>query len=153
MGLSRNKVAVPEGAAGTPPFWSILKGVPDAARRKPSKSGNTSFLERDGQSLKNRIKKEVRQYQALWPVILRASCLLVPVAGRGSTGRGAWLPPRRGPVPCGGLAQLARAPALQAGGQRFESVILHCPSEVCGCRVRNQIPHSSLLTLHFGRDP
>ena len=24
-----------------------------------------------------------------------------------------------------GLAQLARAPALQAGGQRFESVILH----------------------------
>ena len=26
---------------------------------------------------------------------------------------------------CGGLAQLARAPALQAGGQRFESVILH----------------------------
>ena len=28
----------------------------------------------------------------------------------------------------GGLAQLARAPALQAGGQRFESVILHVPS-------------------------
>ena len=27
--------------------------------------------------------------------------------------------------PKGGLAQLARAPALQAGGQRFESVILH----------------------------
>ena len=25
----------------------------------------------------------------------------------------------------GGLAQLARAPALQAGGQRFESVILN----------------------------
>ena len=25
MGLSRNKVAVPEGAAGTPPFWRILK--------------------------------------------------------------------------------------------------------------------------------
>ena len=34
MGLSRNKVAVPEGAAGTPPFWRILKGVPDAARPK-----------------------------------------------------------------------------------------------------------------------
>ena len=28
-------------------------------------------------------------------------------------------------VRSGGLAQLARAPALQAGGQRFESVILH----------------------------
>ena len=30
---------------------------------------------------------------------------------------------------CGGLAQLARAPALQAGGQRFESVILHIGRE------------------------
>ena len=27
----------------------------------------------------------------------------------------------------GGLAQLARAPALQAGGHRFESDILHYP--------------------------
>ena len=30
----------------------------------------------------------------------------------------------------GGLAQLARAPALQAGGQRFESVILHLVVDV-----------------------
>ena len=30
----------------------------------------------------------------------------------------------------GGLAQLARAPALHAGGQRFESVILHSKSEI-----------------------
>ena len=29
----------------------------------------------------------------------------------------------------GGLAQLARAPALHAGGQRFESVILHIEKE------------------------
>ncbi len=33
MGLSRNKVAVPEGAAGTPPFWrerlQIIKGSDD----------------------------------------------------------------------------------------------------------------------------
>ena len=29
----------------------------------------------------------------------------------------------------GGLAQLARAPALHAGGQRFESVILHISFE------------------------
>ena len=31
----------------------------------------------------------------------------------------------------GGLAQLARAPALQAGGQRFESVILHRWTSQC----------------------
>ncbi len=36
----------------------------------------------------------------------------------------------------GGLAQLARAPALQAGGQRFESVILHV--SVGGIEVRHQ---------------
>ena len=27
MGLSRNKVAVPEGAAGTPPFWSVYPEI------------------------------------------------------------------------------------------------------------------------------
>ena len=27
MGLSRNKVAVPEGVAGTPPFWSVSEGA------------------------------------------------------------------------------------------------------------------------------
>ena len=32
----------------------------------------------------------------------------------------------------GGLAQLARAPALQAGGQRFESVILHLVNNLYG---------------------
>ena len=31
----------------------------------------------------------------------------------------------------GGLAQLARAPALHAGGQRFESVIPHASWDVC----------------------
>ena len=30
----------------------------------------------------------------------------------------------------GGLAQLARAPALHAGGQRFESVILHARDSI-----------------------
>ena len=36
MGLSRNKVAVPEGAAGTPPFWRRKRGFPPSARRKPT---------------------------------------------------------------------------------------------------------------------
>ena len=39
----------------------------------------------------------------------------------------------------GGLAQLARAPALQAGGQRFESVILHCRAAW----------HLSFVTFHL----
>ena len=41
-----------------------------------------------------------------------------------ASGRGS-IPEAGPPLLDGGLAQLARAPALQAGGQRFESVILH----------------------------
>ncbi len=35
LGLSRNKVAVPEGAAGTPPFWNsvCLRKSPVSLRR------------------------------------------------------------------------------------------------------------------------
>ena len=46
----------------------------------------------------------------------------------------------------GGLAQLARAPALQAGGQRFESVILHLSKWT----VKNEKwkNNSSLFSLH-----
>jgi hypothetical protein len=41
--------------------------------------------------------------------------------GLGGVATLGWLPPS-----CdGGLAQLARAPALQAGGHRFDSDILH----------------------------
>ena len=39
----------------------------------------------------------------------------------------------------GGLAQLARAPALQAGGQRFESVILHHSDADFSSSVRKEI--------------
>ena len=42
----------------------------------------------------------------------------------------------------GGLAQLARAPALHAGGQRFESVILH----TFYCSVAMMITHQSTMT-------
>ena len=39
----------------------------------------------------------------------------------------------------GGLAQLARAPALQAGGQRFESVILHSGAGRKSCSKKEHI--------------
>ena len=47
----------------------------------------------------------------------------------------------------GGLAQLARAPALQAGGQRFESVILH--DSVCDWGRGMGNHHFSFLIPHF----
>ena len=52
----------------------------------------------------------------------------------------------------GGLAQLARAPALQAGGQRFESVILHF-SDTGSEWVREACNHNSqfpILNSQFG---
>ena len=36
LGLSRNKVAVPEGVAGTPPFWSLTAEVIEFIRREGS---------------------------------------------------------------------------------------------------------------------
>ena len=44
----------------------------------------------------------------------------------------------------GGLAQLARAPALHAGGQRFESVILHS----FYCSVAMMVIHRCIITEH-----
>ena len=41
----------------------------------------------------------------------------------------------------GGLAQLARAPALHAGGQRFESVILH---QEVKSKVKSQKPAKAM---------
>ena len=96
MGLSRNKVAVPEGAAGTPPFWRVStqvntlksnpKGVPDAARRKPSESGNTSFLER---TLLVRYVMKSSPVLVDWmvcglPLLLSASCFYVSIEDEGS---------------------------------------------------------------------
>ena len=46
----------------------------------------------------------------------------------------------------GGLAQLARAPALQAGGQRFESVILHY-KEIIDILENNKAKRKTGVTL------
>ena len=46
----------------------------------------------------------------------------------------------------GGLAQLARAPALHAGGQRFESVILHNSKLKSREEVKDAITNEYLRT-------
>ena len=43
----------------------------------------------------------------------------------------------------GGLAQLARSPALQAGGQRFESVILH--ESLFGIEIFDILTHKTVV--------
>ena len=44
MGLSRNKVAVPEGVAGTPPFWSVSEGATLEERVYEGVFSDQSFL-------------------------------------------------------------------------------------------------------------
>ncbi len=50
-------------------------------------------------------------------------------------------------ISLGGLAQLARAPALQAGGQRFESVILHEPLQ--GVEIFDILTHKTVSKTLF----
>ena len=52
-------------------------------------------------------------------------------------------------IDSGGLAQLARAPALQAGGQRFESVILHTSAIEKGNRVGDSTPEGCTCAENF----
>ena len=109
MGLSRNKVAVPEGAAGTPPFWRGLE-----SRLNPERERQRSGLEGTQDTMSSHRPMAASLLRSLsfpihWEILRCWGPLLFS----------------------GGLAQLARAPALQAGGQRFESVILHT------------VPHSS----------
>ena len=50
----------------------------------------------------------------------------------------------------GGLAQLARAPALQAGGQRFESVILHLSVGILVFRVSRFFSAVRVFRISYG---
>ena len=50
----------------------------------------------------------------------------------------------------GGLAQLARAPALQAGGQRFESVILHLSVGIPVFRVSAVFSAVRVFRISYG---
>ena len=81
MGLSRNKVAVSEGAAGSPPFYGDREA--DHARR------DRDFVVKLGQK------------NLLWEIEIE----------------------KRNPM--WGCSSVGRAPALQAGGQEFESLHLH----------------------------
>ena len=70
MGLSRNKVAVPEGAAGTTPFWSLFLKQLDlsAAKVKMIKGTNPT-------SKKVRFDSVVT-FRIVYPVVLIMSVLV-----------------------------------------------------------------------------
>ena len=62
MGLSRNKVAVPEGAAGTPPFWKKRQKdvYPVAARQKAKQDKKEHLLSGEGRTRASRTLRFAR---------------------------------------------------------------------------------------------
>ena len=126
MGLSRNKVAVPEGAAGTPPFWRGLQRC-----RNPEEGDGTGQVSKGAQENNTFPPSAIGRLLYYAPLSFPIHWEILRCWG-----------PR---LFLGGLAQLARAPALQAGGQRFESVILH--ESLCGEPVGG-FHNCQLSTVH-----
>ena len=101
MGLSRNKVAVSEGAAGSPPFYGENTGDPKENRsdevetkvpisQEAQKTKNTDEFKRSGKRISLFDFQGTGPWKNIW-----------------------------------GCSSVGRAPALQAGGQEFESLHLH----------------------------
>ena len=104
MGLSRNKVAVSEGAAGSPPFYGESSQVEiprDKFERETITVHLTNRTEKRNTSMSG---SELSQSLFDFQGPIRNPEKLKKLRGCSSVGR---------------------APALQAGGQEFESLHLH----------------------------
>ena len=100
MGLSRNKVAVSEGAAGSPPFYG--------ERRQMLRHRVSDLIEkRSTISQGTEIKTTSIAEKVFCCSIFRVQALKKTLSVE-------W-----------GCSSVGRAPALQAGGQEFESLHLH----------------------------
>ena len=123
MGLSRNKVAVSEGAAGSPPFY-----------------GDTDMLSRTCRIVsRQKTKTDAREMHELRKSSLKCCSILKDQTFLGSVEQArASLrnrQDRKRPVtlkpnnPLWGCSSAGRAPALQAGGHGFDSHHLHQDDE------------------------
>ena len=92
MGLSRNKVAVSEGAAGSPPFYGEREDMEISSKKR---------LYREN---RQRVKKLLFNFEG--------------PRSQQSEYPNKW-----------GCSSAGRAPALQAGGQGFDSLHLHQPED------------------------
>ena len=101
MGLSRNKVAVSEGAAGSPPFY-----------------GESNLLETQQAEIEIETKKTEIECVIAKSLVVRFS---VTVFGHSESELEKYRPYER----VWGCSSVGRAPALQAGGHGFESHHLH----------------------------
>ena len=104
MGLSRNKVAVSEGAAGSPPFYGESSQVEIPRDKFVQRNKRTSISQKD---VKTNTSMSGSEY----------SQSLFDFQGP--------IDPEKAGKAIRGCSSVGRAPALQAGGQEFESLHLH----------------------------
>ena len=122
MGLSRNKVAVSEGAAGSPPFY----GESDLNQQRLGMRSYSDIVpaERAGRWIKGQrgnLREALQAKRVLKDLVVQLS-----VIGRRETYRS--LKQLKQTLKWG-CSSAGRAPALQAGGQGFEPLHLHQPED------------------------
>ena len=118
MGLSRNKVAVSEGAAGSPPFYGESE-FHHAEREEEfvfrNSAGRKSRTETDlGGITDERRTREARKVD----LVVQLSVIEKLIIEKAKAN------------PLWGCSSAGRAPALQAGGQGFDSLHLHQPMRI-----------------------
>ena len=120
MGLSRNKVAVSEGAAGSPPFY----GESDFNERNAQ--DEVIFGNSTGRKSRSRDERLGEDYETSTTLdcmeflVVQLSVILFGEI------RGSLKSVDTNPI--WGCSSAGRAPALQAGGQGFDSLHLHQPA-------------------------
>ena len=130
MGLSRNKVAVSEGAAGSPPFY----GESDFNERKVQ--DGVIFGNSTGRKSRSRDERLGEDYETSTTLdcmeflVVQLSVILFGEI------RGSLKSVDTNPI--WGCSSAGRAPALQAGGQGFDSLHLHQAGST-GCQARDTI--------------
>ena len=123
MGLSRNKVAVSEGAAGSPPFYGE-SGFDHAEREDGSIFGNSAGRKSRTETDLGGITDERRTSEGLE----HGSCCSI-VSDQERRKPHLFIEKAKA-NPLWGCSSAGRAPALQAGGQGFDSLHLHQPTRV-----------------------
>ena len=161
MGLSRNKVAVSEGAAGSPPFYGEMEAHESDALILTGENPEEKTVV---QFSRTEARESVIQTQRVHPFPFRtrklSSAVLRVLCWRrhGRVGHGRHCSLRRGakserPAPKGrGCSSVGRAPALQAGGHGFESHHLHQAGDRGGKGFVRQGNLSRRRLFHGTRD-
>ena len=128
MGLSRNKVAVSEGAAGSPPFY----GDRDRHSAKAQWNDRSSKVENKNEKTHN-WQSRPRGADGIRCVLCSVRTSVIQLSGT-NTITLIW-----------GCSSAGRAPALQAGGQGFDSLHLHhrqCRSQTRGKLMKTEAYHT-----------